>query len=182
MRQVGELTVYWGSMFSGKTSKLIADLVMAGEGSICFKPSNDVRDDEVVRTHDGFEFPATAVDSASMIFMLLDSEITTIGIEEASLFLDDPTLIPTLDTLREMGYRVIVTGLDLTAEGEPFGQMPQVAAIADNAIKFRAKCAKCSEKASISHFKGGQKSLVEVGGADKYEPLCRECWSKERGL
>lgn len=181
MKRVGELRVYWGSMFSGKTTQLIKDLTNDGIGSICFKPSRDVRDNDVVRTHDGFEFPATPVGQASMIFMLLDSDITTIGIEEASLFLDDPTLIPTVKTLRELGYKVIVTGLDLTAEDKPFGQMPIIAAIADECIKYRSKCVECGEKSSISYFKGGKKEVVEVGGQDKYAPLCRTCYSIKKG-
>lgn len=176
MKKVGELKVYWGSMFSGKTSQLIKDLMEDGTGSICFKPSNDNRDDDVVRTHDGIEFPATPIYSASMIFMLLDDEITTIGIEEASLFLDDPTLILTIETLRDMGYKVIVTGLDLTAEDVPFGQMPYIAALADECVKFRATCADCGEKASNSYYMGEKKELVEIGGKEKYKPLCRSCY------
>lgn len=180
MREVGTVTVYWGSMFSGKTTQLIKDLMYAGEGSVCFKPSTDNRDNEdIVRTHTGDEFPATVVEEASQILLLLDSEVTHIGIEEASLFLDDPTLVPTIECLREMGYHVIVTGLDLTAEGVPFGQMPNIAAISDYCYKFYAKCAECGGRASISHYKGGQKSVIEVGGADKYEPLCRKCCSKK---
>jgi thymidine kinase len=180
MKPIGEVTVYWGSMFSGKTTKLIVDLVMAEEGAICFKPATDNRDGEVIRTHDGIEFPVTTVESASEILFLLDSEITTIGIEEASLFLDDPTLLPTIELLRTLGYRVIITGLDLTAEGRPFGQMPEVAAIADNCHKFRTDCVDCGEKASISHFKGTKTEVVKVGGAKEYEPLCRNCWVKKQ--
>lgn len=159
MFKIGELKVYWGSMFSGKTSQLIKDLMQEGTGSICFKPTNDDRDEDVIRTHDGIEFPATPIYQASMIFMLLDEEVTTIGIEEASLFLDDPTLIPTVETLRDMGYKVIVTGLDLTAEDVPFGQMPYIAALADECIKFRAKCADCGEKASNSFYMEIKKTL-----------------------
>lgn len=183
MKNIGTLAVYWGSMFSGKTSALIEDLLAVGTGAICFKPAVDNRDSvDLIKTHDGIEFPATTVDEASQILYLLDSEITTIGIEEASLFMDDPTLVPTIEVLRNMGYDVIVTGLDMTAEGKPFGQMPTIAAISDDCYKFNTTCVSCKETgvikwANMSHFKGGQKETVEVGGSDKYEPLCRECWN-----
>ncbi|MGA4519211.1 thymidine kinase [Solibacillus silvestris] len=180
MNKIGELTVYWGSMFSGKTTRLVEDLQNAGIGSICFKPANDVRDaTDIIKTHDGMEFPATPIESASMIFMFLDDSISTIGIEEASLLLDDPTLIPTINLLRDMGYNVVVTGLDLTAEDQPFGQMPVIAAMADECIKMRSTCSDCGEKASNSFFTGDQKDVVEVGGEDKYKPLCRSCYTSQ---
>ena len=181
MKKIGELTVYWGSMFSGKTTRLIEDLQKAGEGAICFKPATDVRDaDDVIKTHDGTEFPATPVTAASMIFMLLDNAVTTVGIEEASLFLDDPTLIPTINLLRNMGYQVVVTGLDLTAEDTPFGQMPKIAAMSDECVKMRAVCSDCGEKASNSFYTGGLKGVVEIGGKDKYMPLCRNCYATKQ--
>ncbi|MEC0276819.1 thymidine kinase [Peribacillus frigoritolerans] len=178
MKRMGEITVYWGSMFSGKTSALIEDLINAGEGAVCFKPLVDNRDPEdLIKTHDGVEFPATTIKEASQILYELDYGVTTVGIEEASLFMDDPTLLPTIELLRNRGLDVIVTGLDMTSEGEPFGQMPHIAAISDNCLKFHASCAECTDFASISYYKKGKKDTVAVGGADKYLPLCRECWS-----
>lgn len=177
MTQIGELTVFWGGMFSGKTTKLVNELVKAGEGAICFKPGTDDRASmDAVKTHDGIEFPATAVGTASMIFMFLDNQITTIGIEEASLFINDPTLIPTIKTLRNMGYRVIVTGLDLTSDDEPFGQMPLIAAMADECVKLRSYCAACGEKASNSYYTGIKNDIILIGGSEKYAPLCRSCY------
>jgi thymidine kinase len=181
VRKVGSIKVYWGSMFSQKTTHLIRDLQSAGEGAVCFKPATDNRDAvDIIRTHDGTEFPAVTVDEAWQIMWLLDDTTTHIGIEEASLFLDDPSLIPTIEMLRDMGYHVIVTGLDLTAEGAPFGQMPIIAAIADECIKLRATCADCGNPASISHYKGRKKGVVAIGGANLYEPLCRDCWTKKK--
>lgn len=174
---IGEVKVYMGSMFAGKTTKLVDDLILAGEGSICFKPKVDDRaGDDSISTHDGIEFPATPVEQASMILYLLDSEITTVGIEEASLFLDDPTLIPTIETLREMGFNVVITGLDLDSDGKPFGQMPEIAILSDECIKLRTNCVHCGSKASLSKFKGNKDSVVAVGGEEAYEPVCRNCY------
>ena len=176
--KIGEVSLFWGGMFTGKTTLLIKTLIKAGTGAICFKPSVDTRaDDGVVRTHDGDEFPATAVEEASQILFLLDSEITTIGIEEASLFGSDPTLIPTIVTLRDMGYNVVISGLDRDRYDQPFGQMAEIASLADGCIKLRTKCHECDEWASLPYYNGEkQKDLVVVGGSELYTPLCRTCF------
>lgn len=176
MLELGFVEVYWGGMFTGKTTKLIKLLKEHSGEAVCFKPSTDNRDDGVCRTHDGDEFPVITVNKAIDIFQYIPAGVKYVGIEEASLFLDDNTLLDTVNSLRNQGYHVIITGLDVTAEGVPFGQMPLVAAIADEAVKLHTKCAKCDGKSSISYRKGGKSTTVEIGGADKYLPLCRNCW------
>ena len=175
---MGELIVYWGSMFSGKTTRLIQDLTAHRDKSICFKPGTDTRDGvSTIKTHDGQKYHAITVDSPMEIMNLhLDPRFEVIGIEEASLFAEEESLIFVVSVLRDMGYKVIVTGLDMTSEGEPFGAMPHLAAIADHCEKLHAECAECGGRGYISHYKGGQKGVVEIGGADKYEPLCLSCW------
>ncbi len=179
-KRIGEVTLYWGTMFAGKTTRLIQDLKQAGEGAICFKPATDTRySHNISKTHDGVEFPVITIKQASDIFLLLEPHITTIGIEEASLFYDDPTLIPTIITLRDMGYNVIITGIDRNLKDEPFCQMHKIAALADNCIKLRAKCVQCGRPASMNYFKGEDKSNL-IGGADKWEPLCRSCYMERK--
>jgi len=184
MKKIGEITLYWGSMFTGKTTKLIEELIKAGEGAICFKPIIDNRfENEVIKTHNGHEFPATAIKQASEIFLLINKDIQLIGIDEVSLFGNDRTLIPTIETLRDIGYNIVLSGLDMDRHGKPFGQMPAIAAIADNVFKLRTICASCGDKASISSLKTNDTdSLVLIGGENEYEPLCRTCYSKRLPL
>lgn len=178
MRVPGEVKVFWGGMFSGKTTALIEELLSAGDGAICFKPKVDTRwDKHTIRTHSGLEFPVTPVERPSHIIGLLDSSITTVGIDEASLFLDDDSLIPTIEVIRDLGFNVVVSGLDKDRNGKPFGQMPLIAAIADQAVKLRARCNDCGNLASYSFLKGKDSdSIIRVGGEDEYEPLCRPCY------
>lgn len=178
MRIIGEIDFYWGTMFTGKTSRLIEELAKAGEKAMCFKPKADTRDDGVIRTHDGTEFPVTQVRNAIDILPLLSEDITTVGIDEISLFGDDPSLIGTLELLRMLGYKVIATGLDRDYEDMPFGQSGMVATIADNCYKLRVKCGKCGERlASISHLKD-KDADSHIGGSEKYIPLCRQCYNE----
>lgn len=179
--KVGEVTVYTGTMFGGKTSKLIDKMVGAGESSICFKPLLDNRaGDNVIKTHDGVELPVTSVKSASEILFLLEPTIKVVGIDEASLFYDDPTLIPTIEVLRDTGRDVYIAGLDRTFEDKPFGQMGSIMVMADVVKKLRAKCS-CGELASVSTLKANVNTDSKedlIGGEDKYEPMCRTCFYK----
>lgn len=181
----GEITLYWGTMYSGKTSALINELIKACEGAICFKPVIDNRySDDCVVSHDGIQFPATPIQKASEIFLLLDNKITTIGIDEASLFEDDPSFIPTVLKLRDMGYHVILAGLDRTSEDTVFSSMAYLAAVADNCIKLRTKCNDCKTNlATISFYIGKEPktSAIKVGGVKDYIPLCRNCANKRWG-
>lgn len=178
MKRMGEVTLYWGTMFAGKSTRLITDLLRAGDGAICFKPATDTRDaKDVIVTHDGIEFPVTTVRRASEMFLYLEPRITTIGIEEVSLFYDDPTLLPTIKALRDMGYDLVMTGIDRNLKDEPFCQMGEVACLADNAIKLRATCIECGAPASMNYFKGEDKTNL-IGRADKWDALCRTCYSK----
>lgn len=177
-KKIGEIIVYWGSMFTGKTKSLIRHLKEAGEGAICFKPMIDTRYGlDIIRSHDGEEFPVTPIKQASEILLLLEPTITTVGIDEASLFYDDPTLVPTVQTLRKMGYKVVITGLDMDRFGRPFGQMPVLAAIADQCYKLRTTCKDCGDASSIQYFKGKEGDYI--GGAEKYEPLCWDCYFRK---
>lgn len=181
---LGRLTVYWGPMFSGKTTQLIKDLLEAEEKSICFKPKIDNRYGvDEVRSHDGFSFPATPVKYASDILLLLTGNITTVGIDEGSLFENDETFIPTIKCLLEMGFNVIVSGLDMTSEGEPFNCMAYLAAIADECKKFKSTCCDCKQNDSYISFYIGEEQKTEkikVGGNNLYIPLCKDCAYKRR--
>jgi len=179
---VGEITLYWGTMFSGKTTRLINDLIKADKGAICFKPLIDNRysNDSIV-SHDGLEFPATPIKQASEIFLLLTNDITTIGIDEVSLFENDLTLIPTIITLRDIGFNIILAGLDRTSEDRIFTNMAYLSAIADNCIKVRTICESCHKNlATISFYIGDEPKTgdIKVGGSSDYKALCRACANK----
>jgi len=179
MNEVGTVRLYMGSMFSGKTTTLIEILRFRRNQAICFKPSIDNRSGSATTSsHNGFEYPSMIINQASEIFLHDLNNITLIGIDEASLFLNDPTLIPTVRVLRDMGFDVVISGLELTSEDEPFGQMGDLACISDEVYKLRTYCSMCKDRpASISMFTGSEKGLVKIGGESLYKPVCRTCYN-----
>ena len=181
MIQRGRIEVICGSMFSGKTEELIRRLrraQFANQKVEIFKPSLDVRySDMDVVSHDGDSIRSTPVEH-SMSILLLSSNSQVIGIDEAQFF--DQNLVKVCNELAERGVRVIVAGLDMDYTGKPFGPMPDLCAISDDVTKVHAICVKCGALAYVSHRKVANTHQVMLGEVNEYEPLCRECYLREK--
>lgn len=177
----GSIEVICGSMFSGKTEELIRRLKrakFARQEVEIFKPKIDTRysDDEVV-SHDRTSIRSTPVDSSGSI-LLLSNNVDVIGIDEAQFF--DEGLVEVCTQLANQGIRVIVAGLDMDFKGRPFGPMPALCAIAEDVYKVHAICVRCGSLAYVSHRLVDSDKRVLLGEMTEYEPICRECYTKEQ--
>jgi thymidine kinase len=163
-------------MFSGKTEELIRRLKrveIANLKAEIFKPVIDVRYDEVkIVSHDENKVHSTPVNNSQTILMLAQ-DVDVVGIDEAQFFDEEITTV--CETLALKGIRVIVAGLDMDYSGKPFGQMPNLLAIADYITKLHAICMKCGNIANVSYRKVAGGGQVLLGEKDIYEPRCREC-------
>lgn len=172
----GWIEVICGSMFSGKTEELIRRLKRARIANLkveIFKPALDTRYDETqVVSHDANAIQSTPIDNSQTI-LLLAQDVDVVGIDEAQFFDNEITTV--CETLALRGIRVIVAGLDMDYTGRPFGQMPDLLAIADFITKLHAICVKCGNLANISFRKTTQDSQVLLGEKETYEPRCRIC-------
>lgn len=172
----GWIEVICGSMFSGKTEELIRRLKrvkIANLKAEIFKPAIDTRYDEVkIVSHDTNFIQSTPVESSQTI-LLLAQDADVVGIDEAQFF--DAEFINVCERLALNGKRVIVAGLDMDYTGKPFGQMPNLLAIADYITKLHAICVKCGNIANISYRKTAAPGQVLLGEKDVYEPRCRYC-------
>lgn len=173
----GSIEVVCGSMFSGKTEELIRRLRRAKIAKLkveIFKPAVDTRYDEIkVVSHDATEIHSTPVPSSSNI-ELLASGMDVIGIDEAQFF--DMGLVQVCNQLADSGIRVIVAGLDMDFQGNPFGPIPALLATAEYVTKVHAICMRCGNLANHSHRITGGSELVQLGEMSSYEPLCRDCF------
>lgn len=172
----GWIEVICGSMFSGKTEELIRRLKrvkIANLKAEIFKPSVDVRYDEVkIVSHDENRIQSTPIDNSQTI-LLLAQDVDVVGIDEAQFF--DSEIANVCETLACKGMRVIVAGLDMDYTGKPFGQMPNLLAIADYITKLHAICVVCGNIANVSYRKVATGGQVLLGEKDIYEPRCRVC-------
>ncbi|MBR6129688.1 MAG: thymidine kinase [Bacteroidaceae bacterium] len=179
MMRRGRVEVVCGSMFSGKTEELIRRLrraQFAKQKVEIFKPAMDVRySEQEVVSHEGTSILSTPVDSSASI-LLMGQESDVVGIDEAQFF--DEHIVEVCNELASKGIRVIVAGLDLDFEGQPFGPMPALLAIADEVTKVHAICVRCGALAYVSHRIVAGEKQVMLGEKQEYEPLCRECYAK----
>jgi len=172
----GWIEVICGSMFSGKTEELIRRLKRAKIANLkveIFKPAIDVRYDETqVVSHDANAIQSTPIDNSQTILLLAEG-VDVVGIDEAQFF--DDQVMHVCETLALRGVRVIVAGLDMDYLGRPFGQMPNLLAIADYITKLHAICMRCGNIANVSFRKTNQEGQVLLGEKETYEPRCRIC-------
>lgn len=170
-------------MFSGKSEELLRRLrraEIAGKKVVLLKWVGDGRyKHDVVVSHAGSEMDAIPVDDAGSI-ALLSLGYDVVGIDEGQFFEGLATVVPALAKKQT----IIVSGLDMTYRGDPFGDMPTLLAIADRIDKLNAVCHSCGEDANLTQrllngkpapFSG---PTVQVGGIETYEARCRSCFEK----
>ena len=176
----GWIEVICGSMFSGKTEELIRRMnraVIAKQQVEIFKPAIDTRyhESEVV-SHNENSIRSTPVQFAGDIPLLVGAS-DVVGIDEAQFF--DMELVNVARNLANQGKRVIIAGLDMDFQGEPFGAMPALMGIAEFVTKVHAICMKCGAVASYSYRLAASKEKVMLGGSDSYEARCRTCFYED---
>lgn len=175
----GRIEVICGSMFSGKTEELIRRLRrarIARQKVEIYKPALDTRYSEAdVVSHDATSIASTPVEAAASI-LLLAAEADVVGIDEAQFF--DQGLVEVCTALANQGKRVIIAGLDMDFQGQPFGPMPALCAVAEDVTKVHAICVKCGDLAYVSHRIVADERRVLLGEKDEYEPLCRACYNE----
>ncbi|MDA8658216.1 thymidine kinase [Flavobacteriaceae bacterium] len=179
--QFGWIEVICGSMFSGKTEELIRRLrraQFAKQKIEIFKPAVDLRYySELVTSHDQNQIPSTPVPAAANIPILADG-CDVVGIDEAQFF--DDEIVQVCNDLANSGVRVIVAGLDMDYQGNPFGPMPALMATAEYVTKVHAICTRTGNLAHYSFRTSSDQNLVHLGEKESYEPLSRAAFYKAK--
>jgi thymidine kinase len=191
MTNYPHLTCVVGPMFSAKSTFLIQRVqrsCYAKQRIKVFTPSIDNRRGiGRIVSHSNINLvQATGItpevmpnDASQDEFMRLASELNfegcdLVAIDEIQFF--SPHVIDFIETLTTV-KNVLVTGLDMTAEGKPFGCVPQLLAMAQEVIKLTSICELCHEPATRTFYKkGGKTQEVVVGGEEDYAPRCVKCW------
>lgn len=149
---IGSITVICGPMYSGKTEKLLSVIrraQCAKKKVQIFKHSLDDRyDKRCIISHTGDKIPSSLISNGSELLESVLSSTDLIALDEAQFF--DLDIVNTLMEIRNQGYDIILSGLDLDFRGVPFGPMPYLLALADEIIKLKAVCAKTGKDAQYS--------------------------------
>ncbi len=182
MHHSGSIEVICGSMFCGKTDELIRRLrraTIARQKVQVFKPAIDNRyEEQKVASHAGSTFEAIPVSGSKQILEQLAPDTTVVGIDEAQFF--DEGIVAVIEKMADKDIQVIAAGLDQTFNGEPFGCMPTLMALAERVDKLQAICMVCGEPASrTQRLVNGKPArfddpIIIVGASEMYEARCRK--------
>ncbi len=177
-------TVYCGPMFSGKSSRLflaLETLRHKNKRVVLFKPAIDTRGDKGrVTTHNGMSSvePAVIIDSASDVLhhvASLEHKPDVVAVDEAFML---PGIADTLLFLYRLETSIIVSSIELGYDGKRFVEVEKMLPWATSIEKCVAACAVCGADARFTHKKADDdddKSDIQVGGAETYEPRCFSC-------
>jgi len=175
-----DLTVITGSMFSGKTSKLI-NLYEADDSKekIVIKHSlDDLRGGEgMLSTHDGIKLKdCQSTNSLTYLTPMLE--------QKESIYIDEGQFFDSIEMTRLMGLcfrngiKLTVSGLLRDRRNRHFITMKKLLLECSNSIMLVAKC-RCGNPATETRLEKKEaetNSINLVGGADMYQPSCLECW------
>lgn len=176
------LTVNTGSMFSGKSTRLIEQgkrMMLKGKRVAFVKPAIDNRykAKEIV-THDGRSVEAVVLDARREYLKTYDKirEAHVVCIDEIQFF--DISVVDEILDLMKRGKIIYVSGLDIAHNGKIFDVTANLMSHAHTINKCHAVCSYCGEDAYISaksEEHRHEQSMIDVGGAEKYTPLCLNC-------
>lgn len=191
MHGIGYLEVIAGPMYCGKTEELIRQVKRATIGKKkvqAFKHKNDIRygHEKKLYSHGGVNVDCEIIDSTAEILEKTHAKTQIVAIDEAQWLGEE--LVPVVEKLLEQGKHVIVTGLAMTYDRQPFTPIPTLMAMADKVTKLSSVCMKCGEDA-VYHKKvtesdpsvdplDNDPSLVKSLKDSVFEARCRNCYDK----
>jgi thymidine kinase len=176
------IEVICGPMFSGKTEELIRRIkrvIISETTFIVFKPNIDSRNEKennAIATHDLCgELQAVVVDNIDDIYNK-SKDYEVIAIDEAQFF--DEDLYKIVLRMADEGKRIIISGLDLDYERNPFITMSKLFSIADKVDKINSICMVCKKNlANYSKRMVNNTDLMYIGDKKTYIPICRKCFN-----
>ena len=181
------IQVITGPMFSGKTTELLSFIERysyAGIKTLGIMNELDTRsNDDFIHSRNGHKLQAIKVKKAEDILDYvikneLKNKIQIIAIDEVQFF--DNEIIKVVKKLAKMKFIVICSGLDSDYNGNAFGPMPELLAIADNVIKLTAICSVCGGAATKTYLtnhkktKGVKTNPIIIGDTNMFEARCNK--------
>jgi thymidine kinase len=196
--QSAYLEIILGSMYSGKTSRLVEIYKQCKFCSIPVAVINhsidDRYDNEMLSTHDKVKIPCIKTEKLFDIwddyislednqniprindkFKLGTSEV--ILINEGQFFSD---LEEFVRVLLKNGKKIYVCGLDGDFERKKFGQILDLIPLCDKVTKLTSLCSICKNgTAGIFSKRITLEKAQTVVGSDNYIPVCRNCYDNK---
>ena len=190
------LDIILGTMFSGKTTYLLSEISKLAELNYKLLYINidfDNRSSNIFSTHNPFfenhvDFQkkeninknVLMIKAGSLLGIDID-EKDIIIIDEAHFF-DD--IIDFVNKCLQLKKYIIVAGLNADFQGKKFGKILDLIPICTDIKKLHSYCSECA-KFKICRFAIYSKKItkskknIDIGGCDKYIPVCREHYNEK---
>jgi len=174
MTQNGSIELIIGPMFAGKSSELLRKMkryYLSGKKCIIIAHKIDNRYENSI-THNN---ETSKIDLVKLVELskFEYENYDVIGIDEIQFF-DDCEIINNWANNNKL---IICAGLDADSNLRPFGKILNLIVISEKVYKLSAIC-RCGLDASFTLKNIKNNTLIEVGGIDKYHPVCRNCYYK----
>ncbi len=192
----GKLELIIGPMFAGKTTELMRLLNLYSEMNLKVLYVNsivDSRNNNNLSTHNPILKTCDNIKTKKTHSLkdihneILDYDV--IGVDEAQFFSD---LYSDVITLVENYHKIIIiAGLDTDYQRNPFGDIIKLIGLCDSVKKLNPFCKPCRDNNIITFaiFTKKYNNLnqnsnqhlnqnIDIGGYDKYYPVCRKCYIK----
>jgi thymidine kinase len=186
----GKLEIVLGTMFSGKTSFMLSKIAFFADLGFKILYINiefDNRSQNTFSTHNPFlntkeytqkgNIQKNVTMIKSKILNKIDFDpYDIVMIDEAHFFQD---LVSYVHILLENKKYVIVGSLIADFKGNKFGNIYDLIPICDDIHRLQAYCGICAEnkKCRIAIYSkriSNSDETIEIGGSEKYIPVCRE--------
>ena len=178
------ITLIYGPMFSGKTTKLIEiyeNLILKDKAKcIAINYALDKRYGEnKIISHDGLNIDCYSITNIEEFYnlkkqLILDAD--NIFINEAQFFESIDKWVLYLNQV--LKKNVILCGLDLDYKREKFGTMMNLLPYAATIHKMTGHCAKCVSPSQFSYRIVNNDSQILIGNSE-YIPLCEKCYDNQ---
>lgn len=191
---MAKLTFRYGTVASGKSLDLIKVCYNYEENGmktlILTSKIDDRYGSDLVKSRTGVQRDAIGLDKNDNIVEIVEYKKSVMGeklgcilVDEVQ-FLSKEQIYQLADVVDKLDIPVIAYGLRGDFKMESFESTSILMTIADNMEEVKTICSHCGQKkATISaryvngkvQNKGKQ---IEIGGNEKYKPLCRKCWKE----
>ena len=176
----GKLDIILGCMFSGKTTELqnrIRKMSTIYNNIIVINHSSDNRynKDGSVCSHNKIFINSLSCNKLKELYDLDEYKNSKMIFIDEGQFFEDLEDFVKIAVDKEEKW-VTISGLDGDINRKEFGKMLQIIPLADSVTKMKAFCKICAngiEAIFTAKIESTQKNIVDIGGSDKYIPLCR---------
>ena len=174
--KTGYLEIILGSMYSGKTSRLVEIYKQCQFCNISVIVINHIidnrYDDNLMSTHDQIKIPCLKTENLLDLQANIRSDV--ILINEGQFFLD---LEEFVEKMLAQKKKIYICGLDGDFERKKFGQILNLIPLCDKVTKLTSLCSLCKNGTpGIFSKRITSEKEQTVVGCDNYIPVCRSCY------